>query len=97
MIPDSQARLSESDESPLGTQEESGGVHYFFQITDGTTCFNDAEGQRCRSHIAAGTQAARIAAELAAEGDAYRGFAVRVLDDRGRELVRIPVSTRLAA
>jgi hypothetical protein len=72
-------------------------VRYFFEITDGTTCFNDAEGQRCRSRIAAGAEAARIAAELAAEGEAYRGFAVRVLDQHGAEVVRIPVASRLAA
>jgi hypothetical protein len=72
-------------------------VRYFFEITDGTTCFKDAEGQRCRSRIAAGTQAARIAAELAAEGDVYRGFAVHVLDRHGAEVVRIPVATRIAA
>jgi hypothetical protein len=70
---------------------------FFFQITDGTTCFNDVDGQACRSRIAAGAQAARIAAELAAEGEVYRGFAVRVLDHEGAEVVCIPVSTRLAA
>jgi hypothetical protein len=72
-------------------------VLYFFEITDGTTCFGDAEGQTCRSPVAAGAHAARIAAELAAEGDAYAGFAVRVLDAHGVEVVRIPIDSRLAA
>ena len=82
---------------PLGLEEETGGVRYFFEITDGTTCFGDAEGQACRSRIAAGAQAARISAELAQDGDLYRSFAVRVLEPDGAEVVLIAVCSRLAA
>ena len=32
-----------------------------------------------------------IARELAMDGDAYHGFAVCVIDDRGTEVARVPV------
>ena len=70
---------------------------YFFEITNGTKSFKDHEGQRCRSRIAAGARAAQIAAELAAEGETYTEFAVRLLDDQGSELACVPVGSGRAS
>jgi hypothetical protein len=42
---------------------------------------------------AAKRQAAMIAAELAQDGDLFRDFLIRVVDDEGNEVGRLPVVT----
>jgi uncharacterized protein DUF6894 len=69
-------------------------MQYFFHITDGSRLYQDGMGQACASRVAAGTCAAQIARELAADGNAYAGFFVSVADERGNELARIPIGRR---
>ncbi len=66
-------------------------MQYFFDVLDERTCFADREGFACSSRIAAGTHAALIARELAADRGAYAGYFVRVTDEAGRELLQVPV------
>ncbi len=69
-------------------------MQYFFHITDGSRLYADHTGQTCASRVAAGTCAAQIARDLAADGDTYASFVVSVADARGNELARIPVGKR---
>jgi hypothetical protein len=66
--------------------------YYFHVISDDTTVYDDG-GTILSSPEAARLQAAVIAAELAHDDDRYRGFVVRVVDDRGNELAIVPVVT----
>jgi hypothetical protein len=69
-------------------------MQYFFHITDGSRLYTDDTGRTCASRVAAGTCAAQIARELAADGDTYARFVVSVADERGNELARIPIGRR---
>jgi Domain of unknown function (DUF6894) len=66
-------------------------VRYFFHVVDGTTSYRDHAGQTCASRVAAGTRAAQIARDLAADSGSYPGFTVSVADERGNEVARVPV------
>ena len=60
---------------------------YFFHVVGGDHEYRDDNGLRFDSSQDAAAHAAKIAAELAQDGDQYRGFAVTDEDDR--ELKRV--------
>jgi hypothetical protein len=65
---------------------------YFFHIAGGDREYRDDNGQRFDSLQDAAAHAAQIAAELAQDGDRYRGFAVCVVDKDDNELTRVTVN-----
>jgi hypothetical protein len=64
---------------------------YFLHVGDGRTLFKDEQGRLCTPEEAK-AYAAELAVELGADGAHYHGFAVNVIDESGREIVRIPIS-----
>jgi hypothetical protein len=62
---------------------------YFFHVVGGDRKYRDDNGLRFDSSQDAAAHAAKIAAELAQDGDQYRGFAVAVTDEDDRELKRV--------
>jgi hypothetical protein len=66
-------------------------TRYFFHVDDGRTLFNDEQGRLCTPEEAK-AYAAVVAVELGADGAHYHGFVVHVIDESGREIVRIPIS-----
>jgi hypothetical protein len=65
---------------------------YYFHIT-GRFEVEDDEGEEFPDVAAAMVLALRMASELASDRDNYRGCFVRVTDDKGDELARIPMGT----
>ncbi len=65
---------------------------YYFHIT-GRLEFEDDEGEEFPDVAAAVLQALTMARELASNRDNYHGCFLRVTDDKGDELARIPVRT----
>jgi hypothetical protein len=63
---------------------------YYFYIT-GRLEVEDDEGDEFPDVEGAVLQALRMARELALDTDNYRGCFLRVTDDEGNELARIPV------
>jgi hypothetical protein len=66
-------------------------VRFFFHIIGSRSTFTDEEGQNFASVNDAKTYAAVIVSELGADGGAYNGFVVSVVDGRGAEVARLPV------
>jgi hypothetical protein len=64
---------------------------YFFHVVGGDDIFKDKNGRRFDTLADASAHATTIAAELAQDGDHYRGFAVSVTDEEDHELARVPV------
>jgi hypothetical protein len=62
---------------------------YFFHVVRGDRKYRDDNGLCFDSSQDAAAHAAKIAAELAQEGDQYLGFAVAVTDEDDRELQRV--------
>jgi hypothetical protein len=62
---------------------------YFFHVVGGDREYRDDSGLRFDSSQDAAAHAAKIAAELAQDGDQYGGFAVAVTDEDDRELKRV--------
>jgi hypothetical protein len=62
---------------------------YFFHVVGGDHEYRDDNGLHFDSSQDAAAHAAKIAAELAQDGDRYRGFAVAVTDEDDRELKRV--------
>jgi hypothetical protein len=62
---------------------------FYFHLTDGRT-FEDEDGERCSSLEAARAHAVRIAHELANEPE-LRGYAVKVTDENGNQVARVPL------
>ena len=65
---------------------------YYFHIT-GRLEVEDDEGDELPNVELAMAQAVRIAHDLALDTDDYRGCFVRMTDEEGNELARIPVRT----
>ncbi|WP_426437379.1 DUF6894 family protein [Bradyrhizobium genosp. P] len=68
--------------------------HYFFHIVGTETEIRDEKGCRSDTIQDAADYAARIAAELAQDGDHYRGFAVLVTDRDGRVLLSVTIKPK---
>jgi hypothetical protein len=66
-------------------------VRYLFHVMSDGYFYRDEVGRRFDHLDDAKAHAAVIARELAMDGDAYHGFAVCVIDDRGTEVARVPV------
>ena len=66
-------------------------VRYLFHVMCDGYFYRDEVGQRFDYLDDAKAHAVVIARELAMDGDAYHGFAVCVIDDRGTEVARVPV------
>lgn len=65
--------------------------HYFFHIVGTESEIRDESGSQFETTQDAADYAARIAAELAQDGDHYRGFAVAVTDHEGRVLLSVTI------
>jgi hypothetical protein len=68
--------------------------HYFFHIVGAEREIRDESGSESATLQDAADYAARIAAELAQDGDRYRGFSVLVTDRTGKELVRVAIKPK---
>ena len=66
-------------------------MRYFFHVLDGASTYKDEAGTVLSAPEVARLQARVIAAELALDGDTYRGFVVCAVDERGNEMARVPV------
>jgi hypothetical protein len=65
--------------------------HYFFHLVCTESEIRDERGARFDTMQDAAGYAARIAAELAQDGDHYRGFAVLVADRDGKVLLSVTI------
>jgi len=65
--------------------------HYFFHVVGMESEIRDERGRRFDTMQDAAGYAARIAAELAQDGDRYRGFAVSVADRDGKVLLSVTI------
>jgi hypothetical protein len=65
--------------------------HYFFHVVGTQSEIRDERGRWSDTMLDAADYAARIAAELAQDGDHYRGFAVLVTDRDGRVLLSVAI------
>jgi hypothetical protein len=68
-------------------------MRYFFHVSDGSNTIYDDKGSFLPGPEVALLQAAIIAAELAQDGDSYKGYVVYVTDERGNEIGQVPVIT----
>jgi hypothetical protein len=66
-------------------------LRYLFHVMSDGYFYRDEVGRHFDHLDDAKAHAAVIARELAMDGDAYHGFAVCVIDDRGTEVARVPV------
>jgi hypothetical protein len=64
---------------------------YFFHVSDGSNTIYDENGSFLSGPEVTLLQAAIIAAELAQDGDSYKGYVVHVTDERGKEIGQVPV------
>jgi hypothetical protein len=68
---------------------------YFFHVVGNRDVeFRDDDGERFDALPDAVAYAAKIAAELAQDGDDYRGSAISVSDEYGNELMQVTVKPR---
>ncbi len=67
-------------------------VRYLFHVMSDGHAYRDEVGRRFAKPEDAEVHALTVARELAMDGKAYHGFAVCIIDDRGNEVVRVPVS-----
>jgi Domain of unknown function (DUF6894) len=66
-------------------------LRYFFDVSDGTSMFEDDQGQTFATLDYAKAEASVLAAELAADSGQYRGFEIYVTDEAGNEVARVPI------
>jgi hypothetical protein len=66
-------------------------MRYFFHISGNRTTYKDEKGTVLSGPEEARLKAAAIAADLAEDGDDYRGFVVRAVTEDGEEIVTVPV------
>ena len=66
-------------------------MRYFFHISGNGTAYKDEKGTVLFGPEEARLKAAAIAADLAEDGDDYRGFVVRAVTEEGEEIVTVPV------
>jgi hypothetical protein len=69
---------------------------YLFHVMGDGRVYRDEVGQRFNGLEDAKQHAGVIARELAMGGEAYRGFAVCVIDDLGNEVARVPVGKEVS-
>jgi hypothetical protein len=68
---------------------------YFFHVVgNGDVEFVDEDGERFDAQQDAAAYAEKIAAELAQDGDDYRGSSVSVSDEDGNELMQVAVKPK---
>ena len=68
---------------------------YFFHVVgNGDVEFVDEDGEPFDAQQDAAAYAEKIAAELAQDGDHYRGSAVSVSDEDGNELMQVTVKPK---
>jgi hypothetical protein len=65
--------------------------HYYFHVVGTESEIRDETGRRFDRMQDAAGYAARIAVELAQDGDRYRGFAVSVVDRDGKALLSVTI------
>ena len=91
------AALSTADLRDRARNDRASSLRYFFHVTNGTITLQDESGQDLFSLDAVKAQAAVIASELAQDAG-YQGWAIRVVDNYGKEImhvaVRSPPTTR---
>lgn len=66
-------------------------LRYFFDISDGTSMFEDDHGQTFATLKEAKAAASVFAAELATDSGQYRGFEIYVTDEDGNDVARLPI------
>ena len=64
---------------------------YFFHVSGDGKTFEDETGTVLPDAGTARLHASVIAAELAQDGEEYRGFQVYAVDEDGNEIARMPV------
>jgi hypothetical protein len=64
---------------------------FYFHVVGNTDTYKDQEGTVLSGSAVARLQAAIIAAELAQDGENYRGWVVHVVNEDGDEVVRLPI------
>ena len=64
---------------------------FFFHVVGGGSEFRDENGGHFETLEDAVAHGTKIAAELAQDGDHYRGFVISVADDQDNELARVAV------
>jgi hypothetical protein len=69
---------------------------YFLPVVGNGGTFADDRGTVLSSPDLARLQAAVIAAELAQDGNDYRGFLVRAADEEGNEVAQVPGVTSIS-
>jgi hypothetical protein len=67
-------------------------MRYFFHVLGNGITVEDETGTVLSSPEAARLHASVIAAELAQDGNEYLGCEVNVVDDKGNEIARMPVT-----
>jgi hypothetical protein len=65
-------------------------LRYFFHVTNGTITLQDEDGHDLFSLNAVKAKADVIAKELA-QDDGYQGWAVRVVDNHGNEVMHLAI------
>jgi uncharacterized protein DUF6894 len=66
-------------------------MRYFFHVVGGRKIYPDEMGEDFTRIDDARAYAAAISGELAVDAGSYPGFAVRIEDETGRELGRVPI------
>jgi hypothetical protein len=66
-------------------------MRYFFQVLGNGITVEDETGTVLSGPEAARLHASITAAELAQDGNEYRGCEVSAVDERGNEIARLPV------
>jgi hypothetical protein len=64
---------------------------YFFHVVGRDSKFKDENGQHFGTLQDVAAHAAKIAAELAQDGDHYADFVVCITDENGKEVMRVTV------
>jgi hypothetical protein len=64
---------------------------YYFHVVSADGAFKDEEGRSFPASQDAIAYAVVIAGELSGDGENYRGFAVCVADEHGKEVARVPI------
>jgi hypothetical protein len=70
-------------------------VRYFFHVRNTHHAYDDLRGETLSGVDEARIQAAIIASEIAQDAD-WIGFSVLVTDERGAEIVRLPVADAMS-
>jgi hypothetical protein len=72
---------------------------YYFHLTDGTDVLDDPDGLELPGDAAALEEAVLVAADVKTRFRPrdWTGWVVRILDDKGRQVDRIPVIASLQA